>query len=303
MRYVIRVLVLAAALPAAWAQIPLANILPEVPGETVLAEFDDGVKFTMQDFRSVYLALDQRQQQAALQDRRQWLEQYALFRKLAKMAEAEKLDEASPTKQLLQFQRMVLLMQTMVNANMNRTQVDGAEVIRAYETGKDKYRQVKVKVIYVSFVSAALAKTGEKGLTEEQAKAKAEKLAQELRAGASFEKLVREYSEDQTSKAKDGEFGIIRRTDKIPDAIRTAVFALKLGEVSAPVRQPNGFYLLKADEISSRPLSEVRDEIYNEVQLQKSRAWFEKTRNETKVKIVDQAFYSGGATTPAPAKK
>ena len=50
-------------------------------------------------------------------------------------------------------------------------------------------------------------------------------------------------------------------TDNLPDAIRTAIFALKAGEVSAPVKQPNGFYLFRAEEVSAQPLAEVQEEV------------------------------------------
>jgi len=98
---------------------------------------------------------------------------------------------------------------------------------------------------------------GGKATTEDEAKAKATKLLADIRGGADFVKLVKENSDDETSKAKDGDFATLRRTDNIPDAIRAAVFSLKQGEVSEPVRQPNGFYLLRADEVRYRPLSQV----------------------------------------------
>ena len=72
-------------------------------------------------------------------------------------------------------------------------------------------------------------------------------------------KLVKENSDDETSRAKDGDFATLRSSDNIPDAFRATVFALKKGEVSEPLKQPNGFYLLRAEEVTVRPLSEVRD--------------------------------------------
>src|SRR5262249_46144202 len=137
---------------------------------------------------------------------------------------------------------------------------------------------VKVKAIYVSF-----SPDGKKGLTEAQAKAKADKILAQIRAGGDFVKLVRENSEDETSRAKNGDFATLRPTDNIPDAIRTAVFALKPGEVTEPVRQPSGFYLLHADEVNYRPFSQARDEIFNELKQQRYAQWLEKTNRETMV--------------------
>ena len=303
------VLLLLLASVSAWPQrlIPTAPIFQDIPAETVLAEFDDGVKFTMEQFRGLYTVMNPQMQQTAMNNRRDWIQQYALFRKLAMMAEKTGLDKESPTREALQFNRMLLLSQVQLNANMNAASVDSAEIVKAYDQSKEKHKQVKVKVIYISFIPAALAANGQKGLTEEQAKAKTEKLVAEIRKGADFTKLVKANSDDQTSAQKDGEFGTLRASDNIPDAIRTAVFALKQGESSDPVRQPNGFYILKAEEVSYRPLGEVRDEIYNELTLKHHQEWLDKQRKETTVKIVDEKFFQRPAETavppPAPASK
>jgi len=291
---------------AAWPQslIPTASIFPEISDDKVLAIFDDGVRFTMGQFRGLYTVMNAQMQQTALQNRKDWIQQYALFRKLALMAEQDKLDQVSPTREALAFNRMLLLSQVKLNANMNSTAVEGAEIVKAYDARREQFKQVKVKTIYVSFLSDALTKaTSEKGLTEQQAKEKAERLAAQIRSGADFVQLVKANSDDVTSRDKDGDFATLRRSDNIPDAIRSAVFVLKPGEITDPVRQPNGFYIFKASEVSYRPLSEVRDEIYNDLKMQHHREWLEKTRVETRVQIVDEAFFNGSSGAPVNAGK
>ena len=113
-------------------------------------------------------------------------------------------------------------------------------------------------------------------------------------------KLVKENSDDETSREKDGDFATLRSTDNIPDAFRAAVFALKQGEVSEPLKQPNGFYLLRAEEVTVRPLSEVRDEIYNDLKSARSDEWLRGMDRDAKVQIVNPAFISG---TPAAARQ
>jgi len=291
---------------AAWPQslIPTASIFPEISDDKVLAIFDDGVRFTMGQFRGLFTVMNSQMQQTALQNRKDWIQQYALFRKLALMAEQDKLDQVSPTREALAFNRMLLLSQVKLNANMNSTAVEGAEIVKAYDAGREQFKQVKVKTIYISFLSAALAKaTSEKGLTEEQAKEKAEKLVAQIRSGADFVQLVKTNSDDVTSRDKEGDFATLRRSDNIPDAIRSAVFVLKPGEIADPVRQPNGFYIFKATEVSYRPLAEVRDEIYNDLKMQHHREWLEKTRLETKVQIVDEGFFNSSTGAPVNAGK
>ena len=79
---------------------------------------------------------------------------------------------------------------------------------------------------------------------------------------------------------------------------------LKKGDVSEPLKQPNGFYLLRAEEVTVRPLSEVRDEIYNELKNTRSDAWLRGVDRDAKVQIVSPEFLAGPTTpAPVPAKK
>ena len=121
-----------------------------------------------------------------------------------------------------------------------------------------------------------------------------------IRGGADFVKLVKENSDDETSREKDGDFATLHASDNIPDAFRAAVFSLKQGDVSEPLKQPNGFYLLRAEEVTVRPLSEVRDEIYNELKNIRSDEWLRGMDSEAKVQILSPEFIS---PAPAPAKK
>ncbi len=300
-------LLLFVCLAAAWAQTPPAQpsapppAVPDLPDSTVIAVFEDGSQFTMGDFKKIYAVLPPQNQQLALRDRKTFLQQWAFMRKLSLMAEKLKLDEQSPTREQLNYYRMMIMSQAKLNEALDAISVDPAEIVKYYDVNKEKYKQVKVKAIYISFASdpAAAAKGGKKPLSEEQAKAKATKLLSEIRAGADFVKLVKENSDDETSRAKDGDFATLRPSDNVPDAVRNAVFALKQGEVSEPVRQPNGFYLLRAEEVTYRPLSQVRDEIFSQLKQQQYSKWLEETNRDTKVEYTSPAFL--GVTPLAPA--
>ena len=286
---------------AAWAQkppvVPPSNALPDLPDETVVAVFDDGVKFTLRDFKLILNVLPPQNQQMAVQNRRMFVEQWALMRRLAQLAEKEKLDQSSPGKEQLLYGRMTVMSQAIINKEANSVAVSPAEIQKYYEDNKESYKQVRVKAIYVAFGASS---GGKQSLTEEQAKAKAVKLLEQIRAGADFLTLVKENSDDETSREKDGDFATLHPKDNIPDAIRTAVFALKKGQVTEPVRQPNGFYLLRADDVAYRPLSEVRDEIFGAVRQQRFGHWLEEQKNATKVEFPDPAFLGGSVTLPLP---
>ena len=297
-----KVLNLLVFIGAAWAQnapppAPAAA-MPNLPDEAVVAKFDDGTTFTMGDFKKFYNVLNPQQQQMALSDRTKFMHQWALFRKLNKEAEDMKLADQSPYKETIEYQRMQVLFGARVNEELNSTIVQPADILKWYETHKEKYKQVKVKAIYITFSDAPPTSSKvKKLLTEDEAKAKAAKVRADILAGADFVKLVKENSEDATSREKDGDFATLQLSDNIPDAFRNAVFALNQGEVTEPLRQANGFYLLKADEVTYRPVSQVRDQIFEEIKHEHYAQWFEKMDRETKVEITNPAFLGN-----APAK-
>jgi peptidyl-prolyl cis-trans isomerase C len=276
------------AAPSAGPSAAPAPQMPNLPDEAVIATFDDGTKFTMGDFKKYYHVLPESNQQMAIRDRAEFLHQWALFRKLAKQADELKMGEQSPFKEALEYARMQVLIQARLNAELDSGTVEPADVLKYYDAHKEKYKQVKVKAIYITFSDAAPSASSSqtrKMLTEQEAKAKATKLLADIRGGADFVQLVKENSEDGTSKAKDGDFATLHPSDNIPEAFRTAVFALKQGAVSEPLRQPNGYYLLRAEEVTYRPLTQVRDEIFEGLKREHYNQWFAQINRETKVEI------------------
>ena len=78
----------------------------------------------------------------------------------------------------------------------------------------------------------------------------------QLRGGADFAKLAEQYSEDPASKAAGGDFGVIKASSEYPAELKSAVFALKPGEVGA-LRQPTAYYIIRVEEKGPQPVNEV----------------------------------------------
>jgi parvulin-like peptidyl-prolyl isomerase len=270
-------------LGAVWAQTPppAQPTMPNLPDDTVVATFDDGAPFTFADFKRVYAALPPDAQKMALTDRRTFLQQWAMMRKLAKMAEQDGIDKESPTREVLEYNRYFILMNAKLNAQMVATEVQPNEIVNYYNDHKEEFKQVHLRAIYVAF--------GKK-LTEEQAKAKAEKLLTQTRGGADFIKLVKENSDDETSRAKDGDFLTLHPGDNVPDALRGTVFKLKQGEISELVRQAGGFYIFRADEVSYRPISQVREAIFSAIKDQHYKEWLDQVNRGVKVQYNSPTF-------------
>ena len=282
---------------------PKPRASAQLSPDTVLATVE-GRKLTYGDVQKYMSALPPQMRQSAMANRKQLIQQLALMQRLSELAEKEKLDQQSPYKEALAFNRINVLSQAKVNEMYNGYSVQLEEQKKFYDEHKNRYEQVKVKVIYIPFHANAGKESEEKrALTEEQAKEKAEHLVKEIKGGADFVKVVKENSEDATSKAKDGDFGTISRTDNLPEAIHTKIFALKTGEVSDPVRQPNGFYIFRAEEISSKSFDEVQEQISGEVKNAHLKQWLATKTKELDIKFEDNDFFSGAALPGAGAPR
>jgi peptidyl-prolyl cis-trans isomerase C len=273
-----------------------------VPPETVVASFDDGKSLTAGELNMFLAAMPPNMAQAARRDRRGFVQQVALMHRLSEMAEKAKLDQQSPTRESLAFNRMYLLMNAQLHEVLTSISVPAADVESFYSANKERFEQVKVKAIYIPFsAEPGAAGAGEgKRLSEAEAQAKIAKLRADIAGGADFVKLVKENSGDATSAAKDGDFGTLRSTDKLPEPIRAAIFALKAGDVSEPVKQPNGFYLFRAEEVTAQPLAEVQQQVLNELKEAHFKQWMEDVTRGLNLKIENEAYFNeGGGAAPA----
>ncbi len=285
---------------AVWAQAPAGvslELLPQLPDDAQIAVFDDGAVLTAGQLRGYMTVLDPGKQALAAKSPETLIQEIAFMRKLAGMAEQEKLDQQSPAREQLAFNRLLFLTQIKAGDAMNQVLVDPKEVLNYYNANKNKYKQVKVNALYIAFGEASQSGGGKKVLSEEAAKAKAVQLLAQLRGGADFAKLAQEYSDDETSKAKDGYFATLNPTDNIPDAFRV-VFQLNQGEITEPVRQENGYYLLRAEVVTVKPLSQVNEQILSDLKQQHFKEWMDKVHNDTKVQYTNPAFQP--KSQPAP---
>ncbi len=79
---------------------------------------------------------------------------------------------------------------------------------------------------------------------DEQAKAKIDEIKARLAKGEDFAALAKEFSQDIGSAATGGDLSYAGRGVYDP-AFEEALYALKQGEVSAPVKTPYGYHLIK----------------------------------------------------------
>jgi peptidyl-prolyl cis-trans isomerase D len=106
----------------------------------------------------------------------------------------------------------------------------------------------------------------------ETAEKKAEDILARIRKGESFAELAKKYSQDPGSAKEGGDLGFFGR-GVMDKAFEKAAFALKVGEVSDPVRTTFGFHLIKLVGIRGgerKPFEQVRAQLEHDLKRQKA---------------------------------
>jgi peptidyl-prolyl cis-trans isomerase D len=146
-----------------------------------------------------------------------------------------------------------------------------AEVQAYYNAHQEQYKtqeQVKTRHILVTVAKVADAKT------DAAAKAKAEDILKQIKAGGNFADLAKKNSEDPGSKDQGGELPLIP-TSGLDPAYAKAAMAINPGQTSDVVRSQFGYHIIQTEQkqaASVKTLAEVKPSIVEAIQLQKSGA-------------------------------
>ncbi len=271
----------------------------EAPAPDTVLAIIDGRKVTYGEVNSYFTGIGEEARKNAFANPSEMIRQYTLFLRLQDYAKAEKLDEKSPYRESLVATRMMVLAQAAINDKSLNVAVSQQDQKKFYDENKDRYTEAKVQVLYLGYVAdpAAAAKEnpGKTYRSQEQAKAKIEEIRSKVKTREDFVKMVKEFSEDETSMNNDGDFGTIRKSDNVPPDIKQVVFSLKAGDVSGPVSQQNGFYLFRIDKIGLQDYDSVKDSIYTELKTTRAKDWIEGLRNRP-IEIVDKGFFEKPAS-------
>jgi peptidyl-prolyl cis-trans isomerase C len=288
-----------------WAQTPpppQPEPKKEIPPDTVVAIVGDH-KLTANDVKQIVAGVPPQYQQAFRTDPAKVLEFVFVQKYLAEEAEKAGYDKQSPYKEALEYQRRDYLSRAEIQEKRNRTPVTLEEEEKYYNEHPEKYQQATVKVIYIAYnpnPKAPVDPKAPKLRSEEEAKAIIEDLRKQVLSGAEFGAVAKAKSEDKESAEKNGDFGVIGRGGAYPDEIKKAVFALKTGQVSEPIKQRNGYYLIKVESLAKQAYRDVRTEIYEELKSAAFDVWFKGIQKKNAVKIENTDFFKPQAAPAVP---
>ncbi|AIY78426.1 TPA: peptidylprolyl isomerase PrsA [Bacillus tropicus] len=97
----------------------------------------------------------------------------------------------------------------------------------------------------------------------------AKEIKKKLDAGASFEELAKQESQDLLSKEKGGDLGYFNSGKMTPE-FETAAYKLKVGQISDPVQSPNGYHIIKlTGKKDLQPFNEVKDSIRKNLEAER----------------------------------
>lgn len=119
----------------------------------------------------------------------------------------------------------------------------------------------------------------------------ADDIEAQLKKGANFADLAKKYSIDPGSKVKGGELGLSDGSNYVPE-FTAAIKTLKAGQyTTTPVKTQFGFHIIKLNSIKAGNASalpaydKVKDQLKQQIQMEKTRAFFEGLKAKYKVEI------------------
>ena len=295
----------------------LAQVVPtaEIPADSVVAVVD-GKNVTAGELRTAIANMPVEFTQLYRQNPQVAIQQMYVMRYLADEAEKAKLGDESPLKEQLALLRANVLASVMLTHEHNYFPVTDQMIQDYYDKNKAKYQQSKIKVIFVAFKPPAVgtaasiedvARAASEAAAckvqrpEAEARALADDIVKQLRGGADFAKLVAQYSDDPTSKAAGGDFGVVSAGSAYSDEIKNAVMALNAGQVTNPIRQPSGFYVIRVEDRTGQSVDAATEPIRQEIRQAHVNEWFAAIRDRFVLKVENPRFFTQPAP-PAPSK-
>jgi parvulin-like peptidyl-prolyl isomerase len=139
-------------------------------------------------------------------------------------------------------------------------------------------------------------------VVEKEKAAKA--IADRVKKGEAFDKLAKELSEDPSAKQNSGDLDFFTKEAMVPE-FSNAAFAMKKGDISAPVRSQFGYHVIKVTDhkdAETVTLDKAKPQLMAYLKQQKRQMEIQKVVQDIRAKAdVKVNLPTPPAPAPAPA--
>lgn len=183
--------------------------------------------------------------------RKQLVDQMVCFELMYNYAKDTEIEKDEFFIQQMQMAKKEIMIQMKMSALLAEAKVDDKEVEEYYNANKGMYKSDELFTARHILVE-----------TLEEAK----KIEEEIKKGMDFQDAAKEYS-TCPSKVQGGNLGTFTRGQMVPE-FEQAVFALKIGELSEPIKTQFGYHLIRVEAIEPsviKSFDEVKESIKSKI--------------------------------------
>jgi parvulin-like peptidyl-prolyl isomerase len=220
-----------------------------------------GEPITEADFQAAFRLLGQQEQMQILMvqgGKEEFVKRMAESKLLAVKAKRLGLDKSSDFVLALRRTKDDLLAREYLNKEgqglQKKLAVDEAAVKAYYDKHPERFKQPDLVTVRHILVTVKRDPKAEAGLTDDDAKARIAKIQEELKGGAKFEELAKQYSDDPGSKDNGGLYADADPSGWVPE-FGAAARTQPIGEVGGPVKTTYGYHLIKVE--SRKPARQI----------------------------------------------
>jgi peptidyl-prolyl cis-trans isomerase C len=202
--------------------------------------------------------------------RKQLIDQMVCFELMYNYAKDTEIEKDELFIQQLQMAKKEIMIQMKMSSLLAQAKVDDKEVEEYYNANKSMYMSDELVTARHILV----------GTLEE-----AEKIEQKIKNGMDFKDAAKQYS-TCPSKEQGGKLGTFARGQMVPEFEEVA-FALKIGELSKPVKTQFGFHLILVEEIKTgviKSFDEVEESIKTKILQERQTYQYSQKIKELKTK-------------------
>lgn len=248
---------------------PAAEKSKAMKGDDVVAVIGDR-DITVSEYEQEVAMLPPVYRGIAISNKRQFLD--SLINKQLLLEEAKRLhlENNENVKKLFLRAKDEIMIQELIGMEItDRIKINESDIEEYYHANKDKYTApARTRASHILVDSDVVA----------------QKVLSDIRGGADFAAVCKEYSLDLPTKDLGGDMGYFIKGSLLPE-FEEACDSLEIGGTSGVVKTSLGCHLIKVTDrkdAEPRQISEVQSEIENELFIEKQIALYDELMNRLK---------------------